>query len=192
MTTKEVVELIKSISSAREYVNLQIGEIFDDYTVLESLEEIEDHAAQITIPFSIKLDGLSVIFSSYDCSISFETSQQALAKSLEVRLKSYRPWYHIILEKQSALMVLLTLISGLFYLYMDPDLTIFEAVVLVSVTYLLIGFTIFQLNLKYSRPCIVHVERSGFWKRSSDKIWTAVIMLLIGVLLRELLMYFAK
>ena len=192
MTTDEVVELIKSIGSTRENVQLQIGGTFGDYTVLESLQEIEDHAAQIEVPFSIKLDGLAVDFSRDGCTISFEDSQQALAKSLEKRLEAYRPWYNTFFDRQAALAVFSSLILLLSYGYINPNLTLYEVAVLVGGAFFFVKLIFMLVSQKFIRSTIVHVERNSFWSRNSDKIWLGVIMLLIGAVLRELLLYFAS
>lgn len=191
MTTTELVALIENVGSRSRVVELQIGETFGDHVTLETLEEISEHAAQISIPFSVKFDGVNLVFQNFECFITFDESGKIFAKSLETRLRSYRSWSSYILNRPVVLFVLAVALAALAAEYMSAHLSPLDTILVSIFGFFAFSFLCYMVLQKYYRPQIAHVERDGFWRRNSDKIILSIIMLLAGGVVTKLISYFS-
>lgn len=187
MTTTELVALIENVGAKSREVELQIGETFDDHVTLETLDEISEHAAQISIPFSVRFDGVNLVFQNFECFITFDASEKIFAKSLENRLRSYQSWSSYILNRPVVLFVLAVAPAILAIEYMSAHLSPLDTILLSISGFFAFSFLSYKVLQKYYRPQIAHVERDGFWRRNSDKFILGIIMLLLGGVVSTLL-----
>lgn len=181
----ELVELIKDTRPENSAVSATIGNTWEHtYTVLETLDEIEQHLPSLKMPFSISVGDIKINFDNFGVELRYNKPDEPTAQAISRRLSEYLPWY-LFLFRAKFIFALVPISFVTFFLegYIGLHETVYRITGGVWIAILAAAF----LGATYlDHPRVSYVQRENFWSRNRDKIFVGVIMLVIGALLAQL------